>query len=145
MPTEILIIGAGGYAKVVVEACRLSSQEIKIVIAVQSTDKVGLVLLGKHPAECLNAVSKQPRHFHVGIGSNSARKKLSSLITGINVSLTSVIHSIATLSLSAKICAGAVILPMIRIGKDSVIGARAVITSDVPAGKTVAGVPGIEI
>jgi len=37
--------------------------------------------------------------------------------------------------------AGAVVLPRIRIGADSTIGAGAVVTKDVPAGVTVAGNP----
>ena len=42
---------------------------------------------------------------------------------------------------NAWICAGATVLPRRRIGADAVVGAGAVVTSDVDAGATVVGVP----
>lgn len=41
----------------------------------------------------------------------------------------------------AMIGAGAVVLPGVRIGADARVGANSVVTRDVPAGATVAGVP----
>lgn len=41
----------------------------------------------------------------------------------------------------AWICAGATVLPRIRIGADAVVGAGAVVTRDVPDAATVVGVP----
>ena len=41
----------------------------------------------------------------------------------------------------AMIGAGAVILPGVRIGADARVGANSVVTRDVPAGATVAGIP----
>jgi sugar O-acyltransferase (sialic acid O-acetyltransferase NeuD family) len=41
----------------------------------------------------------------------------------------------------AWICAGATVLPRVRIGKDAIVGAGAVVIDNVPAGKTVVGVP----
>ena len=42
---------------------------------------------------------------------------------------------------NAWICAGATVLPRIRIGADAIVGAGAVVIRDVPAGVTVVGVP----
>jgi acetyltransferase-like isoleucine patch superfamily enzyme len=42
-----------------------------------------------------------------------------------------------------SIGAGAVILPGVRVGKNSIVGAGAVVTHDVPEGIVVAGVPAI--
>jgi sugar O-acyltransferase (sialic acid O-acetyltransferase NeuD family) len=41
----------------------------------------------------------------------------------------------------AWICAGATVLPRLRIGQDAIVGAGAVVVRDVPAGATVVGVP----
>jgi UDP-2-acetamido-3-amino-2,3-dideoxy-glucuronate N-acetyltransferase len=45
----------------------------------------------------------------------------------------------------ASIGSGAVILGGVRIGSGALVGAGAVVTRDVPAGSTIAGVPGREI
>jgi serine O-acetyltransferase len=47
-----------------------------------------------------------------------------------------------TLEEDVVVCAGAVILGKIRVGKGSIIGANAVVIKDVPAHCTVVGVPG---
>lgn len=39
------------------------------------------------------------------------------------------------------VCAGAIVLPRIKIGADAIIGAGAVVTRDIPAGVTVVGIP----
>jgi acetyltransferase-like isoleucine patch superfamily enzyme len=41
----------------------------------------------------------------------------------------------------ARICAGAIVLPGIKVGKNSVVGAGSVVTKNVPAGMVVAGNP----
>lgn len=205
MPTDILIIGAGGHAKVVIEACNLSNPNTQIAVVDQSPDKVGIFLLGRYQVDLLDTSKKLPSHFHVAIGSNSAREILCKLNLAMNSSLIPIVHPCAILSPSAVIgagsfiaagsvvssdavihegciinhgsvidhdchigrfthvapnatvcggvhigegCligAGAIILPMVSIGRNAVIGAGAVIKADVPAYKTVVGVPGKQI
>lgn len=45
----------------------------------------------------------------------------------------------------ASIGAGAVVLPGVRIGRNAMVGAGAVVTKDVPDGVTVAGNPAVEL
>jgi len=47
-----------------------------------------------------------------------------------------------TLERGVQVGAGAVLMPYVRIGADSIIGAGAVVTADVPPGSVVAGNPG---
>jgi acetyltransferase-like isoleucine patch superfamily enzyme len=46
-----------------------------------------------------------------------------------------------TIRRGARIGGGAVLLPGIEVGEEAFVGAGAVVTKDVPAGATVAGVP----
>jgi sugar O-acyltransferase (sialic acid O-acetyltransferase NeuD family) len=45
------------------------------------------------------------------------------------------------LETNAWVCAGATVLPRVRIGHDAIVGAGAVVRHDVPAGVTVVGTP----
>ncbi|SNQ62984.1 Acetyltransferase [Candidatus Methanoperedens nitroreducens] len=53
------------------------------------------------------------------------------------VTLCGCIHA----GINAWICAGATVLPRIKIGNDAIIGAGAVVTKDVPDGVTMVGIP----
>ena len=50
-------------------------------------------------------------------------------------------HSYPSIGHDVTLCAGSVIIGKIEIGDGAVVGANAVVLSDVPAGATVAGVP----
>ena len=46
-----------------------------------------------------------------------------------------------TIEAAAFLGAGSVVLPGLKVGKGAMVGAGAVVTRDVPAGRTVVGVP----
>lgn len=76
------------------------------------------------------------KNVFVGTGVNTANDNKMRL-SGQEVGAAAVI----TFKEGSKIGSGATVLPAITVGKDSVVGAGAVVTKDVPDGATVMGVP----
>ena len=60
---------------------------------------------------------------------------------GVEVAPGATLCGLVHAGVNAWICAGAVVLPRIRVGSDAIVGAGAVVTKDVPDGATVVGVP----
>jgi len=60
---------------------------------------------------------------------------------GVEISPGGNLCGLIHVGINAWICAGATVLPRIRIGDDAVVGAGALVTKDVPAGATVVGIP----
>lgn len=60
---------------------------------------------------------------------------------GVEIAPSATLCGLVTCETNAWICAGATVLPRMRIGADSVVGAGAVVTRDVPPQTTVVGVP----
>jgi sugar O-acyltransferase (sialic acid O-acetyltransferase NeuD family) len=63
------------------------------------------------------------------------------LADGVHVAPGATLCGCVTVEAHAMIGAGAVVLPRLRIGRDSIVGAGAVVTRDVPDGVIVAGNP----
>jgi sugar O-acyltransferase (sialic acid O-acetyltransferase NeuD family) len=60
---------------------------------------------------------------------------------GVGLAPGATLCGLVQVDVNGWICAGATVLPRMRIGADSVVGAGAVVTRDVPAGLTVLGIP----
>jgi sugar O-acyltransferase (sialic acid O-acetyltransferase NeuD family) len=60
---------------------------------------------------------------------------------GVEVAPGATLCGIAYLETNVWICAGATVLPRIKIGADAIVGAGAVVTHDIPPRVTVVGVP----
>ena len=127
MPTEILIIGAGGHGKVVVDALLLSNPATKVVVADQSADKAGSLLLGKHTVALLNDKMDWPLFFHVAVGNNEIRKRLINFGTSSGSSLVSVLHPNAVISPSATISPGTLIAAYSVVSADAIVAEGCII------------------
>jgi sugar O-acyltransferase (sialic acid O-acetyltransferase NeuD family) len=116
MPTERLsLIGAGGHAKVVLEAARAAHPGIVLLVFDQSPADAGRQLLGI-------AVERMPEKLsgavHIAIGDNAARERVGQPVPG----LFTVIHPAAAISPTARVGEGVFAAALCVIGPEATVG-----------------------
>jgi len=75
------------------------------------------------------------------INTNASIDHESVLEDGVEVAPGAILCGLVYAGVNAWICAGATVLPRIRIGADAIVGAGAVVMKDVPDGIIVIGIP----
>ena len=128
MPTErLFLVGAGGHAKVVLEALRASHPGIAVRVLDQSADRKSLLGLAveRMPAALSGAV-------HIAIGDNAARARVGQSVS----QLFTVIHPAAMVSPTARVEDGVfaaalcVIGPEARVGRGAIVNHGAIVDHD---------------
>jgi sugar O-acyltransferase (sialic acid O-acetyltransferase NeuD family) len=142
MPTEhLILIGAGGHARVVFDAAMASGAwrtiEVRDDVAVPS----GTAFDGRPvSAPALPPAVAADASAHVAIGHNATRHALVESLRARNVALAIVLHpracvsSRAQIALGAFVAAQAVVGPMARVGHGSIINHAAIIDHDCEIG-----------
>ena len=131
MSSEIVILGAGGHAKVVHE-CILAEGRAKPIAFTDTSGQLGLTMFGLpivaegflHTEEGRRAL------FIIGFGGNlMARKAAFEFLTGSGRSAHTVIHPSAILSSSVSIGEGTVVFPRVIVNPDTKIGLNVILNS----------------
>ena len=124
---EILIYGAGGHAKVVIDTIL---QEGKYMI-IGLIDDRELVpdLLGFPVFKSLDEISCRPEFFIVAIGDNAVRKQKFELLKEAGIKPATVIHPSAIISDYASIGEGSLICLKASVNTDARIGDNTIINS----------------
>jgi sugar O-acyltransferase (sialic acid O-acetyltransferase NeuD family) len=137
----IYLIGAGGHAKVVLDALLVSGTPIsELKIRDGDTARAGQSVLGVGIAVPELDISLTGAAFHVAIGSCTARENLYQRGAGLGMAGLTITHPAATLSHAAEIAvgcfvaAGAIIGPDARIGSGVIINHGAIIDHDCVVG-----------
>lgn len=139
MPTEALILfGAGGHAKVVLDALLLSGLvRVDIEVADDSAALHGTDLLGG-PVRAPGAA--EGRRFHVAIGVARAREKVQRRLLAAGGIPLNVVHPracvspLATLGDGVFVAAQAVVAPAARLGDGVIVNHGAVVDHDCVVG-----------
>lgn len=140
MPIETLrVIGAGGHAKVVLDALA-SMSDRHVCVYDHDPDRIGQVVLG-YAVESAPAVATQRGvPFHIAIGHAASRRSLQAeLIEAGGIAMT-VIHSAAvvaktsTIGVGSFVAAQAVIAPDARVGNGVIVNHGAIIDHDCVVG-----------
>jgi len=132
---RLLIVGAGGHAKVVLEAAESAGWEIAAVVGLETDDSE---LLGH--AVTLSADGIDADGFIVAIGSNPIRARYFEQYRDSGLTPVTVIHPSAVLSPTAKVGAGAfvaagcIVNAMASIGPDAILNTGCVVEHDVVVG-----------
>lgn len=146
----LLLIGAGGHAKVVAEIARRDARfELAGLIdrTPAGTFIGGVPVLGDDSV-LANLFADGIRHAHIAIGSNALRARLSENIEALGFELATLKSSSADLSPSARLGSGVVMMGGVvinaeaEIGDGSIINTRASIDHDCRIGRFVHVGPG---
>lgn len=141
MPTElILLIGAGGHAKVVFDALGLVHPESKIQVLDDVKHFDGKLFFDLRVASPVRFESVG-LHYHVAIGNNAVRRRLFSLADKAAAIALAVVHPAATVSRYASladgcfVAAAAVVGPAVTLGLGGIVNHAATIDHDCIIGK----------
>ncbi len=123
---RLVVIGAGGHAKVVIETARAAGMEVQAILDDDDLRWGGSVLgcpiLGGLPLVADFAEDL----FVIAIGSNAARRKIAA---SLDLDWCSVIHPSAQISPSAHIGLGSMIFANAVIQAESVLGGHVIVNT----------------
>jgi UDP-perosamine 4-acetyltransferase len=156
MSSAVIILGAGGHAKVLIDAMLTSSAIILGVVdsntALRDGNLLGVPVLGGD--EVVNTYLPSEIQLVNGLGSvgiPSKRQQLYEKFKQLGFDFSTIIHPSAIIAShveqgeGAQIMAGAVIQPCCRIGANSIINTRASVDHDCIIGDHVHIAPGVTL
>lgn len=128
---RLIVVGAGGHAKVLIEAVRAAS--LGEIVGLVAPGPTALKILG---VPILGSDDDLKRLFSEGIGGaivalggNALRLKVGSRLREIGYELPAVIHPAASISPTARIGAGAVVLARAAIGTEAFVDDLAIVNT----------------
>lgn len=122
MNKKVIIIGAGGHAKVIGEIIQSSGDEL---IGYLDDNQVGENIIGT--IADINKFHGQDIEFIIGIGNNEIRNKIYQEYTQLNYYTAT--HPSAIISPSAKIGAGTVVMANAVISSNSTVGENCIVNT----------------
>ncbi len=132
MAERLVILGAGGHAKMVIEAARSQGEfEPAVCLAQGALPKQRIldVPVEDESIDLLRELKADGFHAFVAIGSNKLRRKLTNTLVEIGLPIATIIAKNAWKSPSARIEDGCVLMPGAIVGADASIGAGAIINT----------------
>ena len=154
MTLPVLVIGAGGHAKVLIEALLASSAVIAGIVdsdrSLAGSMVLGVPVLGGD--EVVGEFPPEEIHLVNGLGSTGlpgARRRIFDEFRGLGYYFASVVHPSAivasdvVLHEGAQVMAGAVIQPGASIGGNSIVNTRASVDHDCVIAAHVHVAPGV--
>jgi sugar O-acyltransferase (sialic acid O-acetyltransferase NeuD family) len=141
MPIEtVLIVGAGGHAKVVFDALRAADRSIAISVRDDRAALEGVMFFDVPIRTPIEWTACGRTDFHVAIGENSIRERCFRSGCAAGARPRTIVHPAATVSVLAYlgagtfVGAGAVVAPAARIGEGSIVNHGAVVDHDCMVG-----------
>jgi sugar O-acyltransferase (sialic acid O-acetyltransferase NeuD family) len=135
---ECLIVGAGGHAKVALDACQRAYPQAELGVRDDDPAKAGASLLGVAVKTMVDADLR--RLCHVAIGDNAARRKLCEAVERAGGTLLAIVHPAAQVSRHAEVGPGAlvaataVVAPQARVGRGAIVNHGAIVDHDCEVG-----------
>ncbi len=133
MQKQLIIIGAGGHAKVVLDAVLKQGEYCVIGFAVD-THPIGTAIMGNYTVvdttQLANIVPTTNTYFVVALGNNNSRKLIFEQASKNSLSAT-IIHPSAIIASDVTISNGTIILANVTINAGCIIGSNCIINSGV--------------
>lgn len=116
----LVIFGAGGHARVVIEVCRASGQSVKVIL---DDHPAMTTLMGAPVFREADAPWKEMPQFRflVAVGSNTARARIFEQLLGRGGTPATAIHPFTSISPSASIGAGTVIMAGVVVNAGAIV------------------------
>ena len=149
MTNNLIIVGAGGHGKVVLDAA-LKQKKYNIIGFADDGKGVGSKVSGDYMVICDNSAVLQMQNIHyfiVAIGNNTIREKIFNELKD-KLKPATIIHTSAVISDNANIQFGTVVLanavinPGANIGNNCIINAMALVDHDSTIGNNTHLSPG---
>ena len=127
MSKDVIIIGAGGHAKVIADIIYKSGDNLIGFLDDNLANKGKEIYLGKKVLGTTKDIENYNKnYFIIGIGNNSIRKKINN---ENNLKLYTAIHPSAIIAEDVKIGTGSVIMAGVVINPGTVIGKNCIINT----------------
>jgi sugar O-acyltransferase (sialic acid O-acetyltransferase NeuD family) len=115
----LLVVGAGGQAKVVIDAVRASGSRFQLVLADDDESKQGQIISGLTVIVPVEGALSGVTAFHVAVGNNAARERISDYLLEQGLPNPSIAHVRAVVSETAQISQGVFIAAQGIVGPDA--------------------------
>lgn len=126
MNKKVVIIGAGGHAKVIAEIIKQSKDQLIGFLDDNKDIQFKKIFDGKMVIGTTNDIARYNEHyFIIGIGNNEIRKKISNC----NLKWYTAIHPKAIIASDVKIGEGTVVMPGAVINPGTTIGKHCIINT----------------
>ena len=147
--TKLVVIGAGGHARVLIELCRaLGGFELLGVVAQAGPSRLmGLPLLGDE-THLETWRGQGVEAACVAVGDNTSRARIGARLLALGFALSALVHPSAFLAPSALVGAGAVVMARAVLGTDAraemlaILNTGAIADHDVVLGEASHAAPG---
>lgn len=130
MTAEVIVVGAGGHAKVCIEILREMGEIVSYCVGdADASDRCVDVPVLKGDENLTDLYERGYRRVFVAIGSNRLRNRLATFATELGFTLANAIHPKAIVSPTVKFGEGVAVMAGAVINAESVIGSLAIVNT----------------
>ncbi len=133
MKKEVLVVGAGGHAKVVIDVLRSGGWQVRAVFddnaCRHGSHFHDAPIAGGTADVATYAAQHGLQYFLVAIGANAIRLKIAAQLEAQGLQAVTAVHASAVLASSVRIEAGTVVMPGVCINADTRIGHHVIVNT----------------
>ena len=145
---SVLVIGAGGHAKVVIATLRAAGETVAGCLD-DDPDALGRLVLGVPVVGAVDRVTGHRGGAVFGIGSNAVRARLAEAYPDVDwqraVHPAATVHSSVRIGVGSVVFAGAVLQPDAVVGDHAIINTGATVDHDSHVGDFAHLAPGVHV